>query len=153
MKPSKYSFQPPKNIPTDTEVQEMVDYVHSIYPAVSKENVVKIAIQKYYHQVLFKENARKGVVGAKHFLLSAQSNTCYYCGKYLLHIDATVDHKLPLSRGGLSDIDNMCISCSVCNMEKQNMTEVEYLQYKKDLSTGKDLINKSTYATNNVLSS
>jgi hypothetical protein len=47
---------------------------------------------------------------------------CKYCGGtpdqgYLLH----VDHIVPFSKGGLTDMDNLVTSCSLCNIGKGNM--------------------------------
>jgi len=56
---------------------------------------------------------------------------CYYCNKTLNTKDITIDHKTPLSRGGLTVEENLAISCYECNSEKDDMTELEYNIYKK----------------------
>lgn len=80
---------------------------------------------------------------------------CYYCNASLIpykhtqddqytHLDrdgyrvanapywfATVDHKMPVSRGGTDDLDNLVLACVQCNVEKQDMTDTEYLRRKR----------------------
>lgn len=56
---------------------------------------------------------------------------CYYCNKEIVNkADLTVDHRNPLSRGGVTEEANLAISCVKCNREKDNMTEIEYSLYK-----------------------
>lgn len=40
---------------------------------------------------------------------------CAYCGKPLGWDNATIEHVIPVSRGGPDRIDNMVIACRVCN--------------------------------------
>lgn len=41
--------------------------------------------------------------------------TCAYCGKCLTQETATIEHVLPLSRGGRDAIKNMVLACRSCN--------------------------------------
>jgi hypothetical protein len=59
---------------------------------------------------------------------------CYYCNKNIdidNKYDLTVDHKTPLSRGGITEESNLAISCAECNREKDNMSEDEYFIFKQ----------------------
>ncbi len=60
---------------------------------------------------------------------------CYYCRAPLsegLHARlATVDHKLPLSRGGTDSKANTVLACDVCNREKGDMTEAEFAVFRQ----------------------
>lgn len=60
---------------------------------------------------------------------------CHYCGEYIIDIkrDLTVDHKIPVSRGGKDHRANLVISCSRCNYDKNSLTYTEYMYY---LQTG-----------------
>lgn len=40
------------------------------------------------------------------------------------------DHDIPHSRGGLTTVDNLVVSCFACNREKGTMTGDEYRAYK-----------------------
>ena len=50
--------------------------------------------------------------------------TCYKCGKLLTRWDATLDHILPVSRGGKNTKDNLITCCLLCNSKRRNK-EVE----------------------------
>lgn len=43
---------------------------------------------------------------------------CEYCGTELNELTASVDHKIPLSKGGTTDRSNLIAACSRCNMQK-----------------------------------
>jgi len=49
---------------------------------------------------------------------------CVYCNNYSTLYE--VEHVLPLSRGGLHDIDNIAVACPPCNRRKGNKTVEEF---------------------------
>lgn len=51
---------------------------------------------------------------------------CYYCGKKVPPAELTMDHKIPLARGGASTKSNLVPACKACNTAKKQMTEVEW---------------------------
>lgn len=52
-------------------------------------------------------------------LLREQS--CYYCGKFEpLRRNRTIDHRVPISKGGLHIQENLVPSCRSCNASKGN---------------------------------
>ena len=54
-------------------------------------------------------------------------HVCYYCGKNITDPDdLTVDHKIPVARGGQTVEFNLVISCKNCNLTKSNLNESEY---------------------------
>ena len=60
---------------------------------------------------------------------------CVYCGRELFYDDdeeednVEIDHKLPISRGGKSDFNNLQATCGYCNARKGAKTHEEYLEY------------------------
>lgn len=56
---------------------------------------------------------------------------CAYCGKPLFPGNFHVDHVTPLSRGGSSAADNLCLACPDCNRRKGRMTLEEWNKTKK----------------------
>lgn len=56
-------------------------------------------------------------------LLVAQGNACAYCGK---KSDFSLDHKVPLFRGGTNDISNLQWLCRSHNSRKNTRTDEEY---------------------------
>lgn len=55
---------------------------------------------------------------------------CYYCGGRLTPSTRTIDHIIPIARGGPNIKDNRCWACSKCNKEKMDMTLEEFIIYK-----------------------
>lgn len=58
---------------------------------------------------------------------------CHYCGKVVTHRNITMDHLVPLARGGKSTKDNLVPSCKNCNNKKKNMMPLEWLEYLESL--------------------
>ncbi len=52
---------------------------------------------------------------------------CYYCGKNFSSNQLTMDHKVPLARGGRSTKSNIVVSCKPCNFQKQSLTSAEWI--------------------------
>lgn len=51
---------------------------------------------------------------------------CHYCQNFIGSEHRTMEHMIPLSRGGLHDAANLTMACSACNSKKQALTETEY---------------------------
>ena len=56
-------------------------------------------------------------------LLRAQGGCCAYCGS---PDSISLDHKIPLSRGGAHSTGNLQFLCMPCNSHKGAQTDVEY---------------------------
>ena len=54
---------------------------------------------------------------------------CYYCGDRVSHKELTMDHLVPLARGGRSTKDNLVPCCKSCNTKKKTMLPVEWEEY------------------------
>ena len=54
---------------------------------------------------------------------------CHYCGKNVAFTDITMDHLIPLARGGRSTKDNLVPSCKACNNLKRSMLPLEWEVY------------------------
>ncbi len=52
---------------------------------------------------------------------------CHYCSKALAAADVTMDHLLPLSRGGYSTKGNIVCACKACNTAKQDQLPIDWL--------------------------
>lgn len=46
---------------------------------------------------------------------------CAICGEFVPYTDFTVDHIIPLAKGGNNDLSNLQCACSVCNRIKQDI--------------------------------
>jgi len=58
---------------------------------------------------------------------------CYYCGRKTAFKDLTMDHLVPLARGGRSTRENLVPSCKKCNNKKKSMLPLEWEEYLKQL--------------------
>lgn len=47
---------------------------------------------------------------------------CYYCDKLVSTSRIHFDHIVPLSKGGVHSVDNLCVACSSCNLSKKAKT-------------------------------
>ncbi|MCL2789076.1 MAG: HNH endonuclease [Desulfobulbus sp.] len=54
------------------------------------------------------------------------SGTCWYCGRQVGYHNLTMDHVIPLTRGGRSTKDNLVPCCKECNTSKQSLLPVEW---------------------------
>ncbi len=66
------------------------------------------------------------------------SGECYYCGRKFEQKDLTMDHKIPLSRGGRSSKDNLVPACKECNNAKKNLLPAEWTEYLERLRGKQD---------------
>jgi 5-methylcytosine-specific restriction endonuclease McrA len=57
---------------------------------------------------------------------------CLYCGSAITNDSGTLDHVVPLSRGGKTNWENIVTACSPCNIKKANHTHIKpaYAPYK-----------------------
>lgn len=56
--------------------------------------------------------------------------TCVYCQRNLANVKAkrrTLDHIIPVTRGGDNDETNLCTACSRCNESKGDKTAWEFI--------------------------
>jgi 5-methylcytosine-specific restriction endonuclease McrA len=69
-------------------------------------------------------------------LLKQHDFKCFYCHVLLTARTRTVDHKIPLARGGTNDIGNLAPACRSCNCRKHTMTDGEFIrQYPLGLAS------------------
>jgi 5-methylcytosine-specific restriction endonuclease McrA len=56
---------------------------------------------------------------------------CHYCGETFAKKDLTMDHLVPLSRGGKSTKGNLVVACKECNTKKKYYTPAEQIMKEK----------------------
>lgn len=71
----------------------------------------------------------------RHNAFKVQKGLCFYCkcemvleprNKFEALRECTLDHKLPVSRGGDDHWENVAAACSKCNQNKGDSTEQEF---------------------------
>ena len=53
---------------------------------------------------------------------------CVICGKFVPYTEFTVDHIVPLAKGGSNDLSNLQCACGVCNRIKQDILPEELME-------------------------
>jgi 5-methylcytosine-specific restriction endonuclease McrA len=79
-------------------------------------------------------------------LRKIHGDRCFYCGVTMRFTraknrefnsnDATIEHRLPLSRGGKHVWANTVLACRECNLSKNLKTEEEFQEYRLRLQGG-----------------
>jgi 5-methylcytosine-specific restriction endonuclease McrA len=59
---------------------------------------------------------------------------CYYCGGVFKPGDLTMDHIVPMARGGRSSKDNLVTCCKDCNNKKKTLLPIEWEEYMENLN-------------------
>jgi 5-methylcytosine-specific restriction endonuclease McrA len=54
---------------------------------------------------------------------------CYYCSRKTPPKELTMDHIVPISRGGKSTKGNVVVSCKECNNAKKQLLPMEWEAY------------------------
>lgn len=60
---------------------------------------------------------------------------CYYCRRQVGRANLTLDHIVPLGRGGRSIRGNVVPACKDCNTRKQSLLPIEWQDYLRSLDT------------------
>lgn len=96
--------------------------------------------------------ARSVSQNIKFRIMERDNYTCVYCGEKCIENELNIDHIVPYSKGGVSDINNLATSCISCNREKYNNRherEAEILELvklrNKELAyfTNKDVLERN----------
>jgi 5-methylcytosine-specific restriction endonuclease McrA len=61
-----------------------------------------------------------------------KTDKCYYCGFPTSSDRRTMDHKLPVIRGGLHSASNLVMACKSCNSAKRDKTDLEFKELIKE---------------------
>lgn len=62
----------------------------------------------------------------KTYIFIRDNKRCFYCGKRLKFRQTTLDHFLPLSKGGKDEVFNLVTCCKKCNKIKSNIIYKDY---------------------------
>jgi 5-methylcytosine-specific restriction endonuclease McrA len=73
---------------------------------------------------LEREKARK-LRKSQWWLAKLSQGLCQYCGRRFPASQLTMDHVIPLARGGTSAPGNIVPACSACNRDKKLKTPVD----------------------------
>lgn len=57
---------------------------------------------------------------------------CHYCQQSMMSHEATMDHVVALSRGGVTSKGNVVVACKCCNNLKKDASLLEWLNYLEE---------------------
>jgi 5-methylcytosine-specific restriction endonuclease McrA len=77
------------------------------------------------------ESGVDGTVNKQIIALFYYSKICRYCGVITGRKTRSIDHMLPLSKGGKHSIKNIALCCRNCNQRKGNKTLIEFIISEK----------------------
>lgn len=101
-------------------LNERVDAVaDDAFPLVGREQTLEVA-SVLRLRLYVNVPRRNPPAWTRRGMLARDNYTCAYCGKRCAESEATVDHVLPVSRGGRSSWSNTVTACSRCNQRKAN---------------------------------
>jgi len=63
---------------------------------------------------------------------------CYYCRRIVGRASLTMDHIVPLGRGGRSTRGNAVPACKACNTRKKSLLPVEWEEHLRRLGVSED---------------
>jgi len=70
--------------------------------------------------------------GIRKTILGEEKVCCHYCGIESTNalVDFHLDHIIPITRGGTSNLNNLIPSCPSCNQEKTNYNPIDYIIFR-----------------------
>jgi len=66
------------------------------------------------------------------------NGVCYYCHRRFPPKELTMDHIVPIIRGGYSNHSNIVACCKECNSKKSYLLPIEWQEYVNSLSAPSD---------------
>ncbi|WP_027362531.1 HNH endonuclease [Desulfospira joergensenii] len=85
--------------------------------------------------VIKKEKAKARTLRAGQWWKRKRSaGICHYCRKSFAPADLTMDHVIPLARGGKSEKYNLVPCCKACNTKKRQLLPAEWKEYMDSLN-------------------
>lgn len=63
-------------------------------------------------------------------IIKAQESKCHYCHKKLVASEITMDHFIPLSKGGHHIAENIVAACRSCNSSKGSKVPTKYQEFQ-----------------------
>ncbi|MBI5048662.1 MAG: HNH endonuclease [Deltaproteobacteria bacterium] len=96
-------------------------------------------VEKYYIPWVTEEDIKREKTrarelrGSQWWYKKRSAGVCYYCGKKVYPAEITMDHIVPIIRGGKSAKGNIVPACKDCNNRKKYLLPMEWQEYMKSL--------------------
>lgn len=103
---------------------------HKYFKQYSDDWVLNRSVEKYYERVTSKLEYGRAREHLKSLILREQKHECYYCHKVMKYKNSTLDHLVPLVRGGIPGERSNLVACHErCNLIKDDMTPSEFSKF------------------------
>lgn len=80
-------------------------------------------------QIRAERNRARDLRKSRWWQQKTASGICHYCGRQVAHSELTMDHLVPLARGGRSTRQNLVPCCKSCNTLKKSMLPLEWEEF------------------------
>ena len=77
-------------------------------------------------------------------IIAKSGNICAICGRPILNNECTIDHIVPITRGGTYDDNNLQVAHKDCNLMKANLKEKKFYSLVNDVAENR-MINNYNY--------
>lgn len=94
-----------------------------------KERFTPFAYDLEEEAVRVERHKARQLRGSQWWQRRCAKGRCYYCGAATDPADLTMDHIVPLSRGGKSTKSNIVPACKTCNTKKKQLLPMEWEAY------------------------
>lgn len=106
---------------------------HILWKRMTQEEIIQAQEDK-----LYKTQIKRNINGkikrkiysqdTRKIIYNRAGGRCELCGRKLLLEDATMDHVIPLSKGGIDDVENLACVCFEDNQFKNNILPEDFLE-------------------------
>lgn len=106
---------------------------HILWKRMTQEEIIQAQEDK-----LYKTQIKRDINGkikrkiysqdTRKIIYNRAGGRCELCGRKLLLEDATLDHVIPLSKGGIDDVENLACVCFEDNQFKNNILPEDFLE-------------------------
>ena len=111
---------------------------HVIWKWMSEEEKIQAQERRLLKDEI-KRNSN-GKIKRKHYsqtvrkmIYNNAGGRCELCGKQLLFFDMTLDHRVPLAKGGIDSVENLSCSCVACNTFKGQILPSDFMERITDI--------------------
>lgn len=104
-----------------TELFRTGSFDYQIERVVSEIFNTMVTRMKMAKTFIVQDSNREFTDDDKRIRYAEQSGKCGYCAKDISFQEGVCDHKMPHTEGGLTDLDNLVVSCEKCNRLKGSL--------------------------------
>lgn len=113
-------YKTPNNVAEISAIEWAIPILEEYVKGVFGEKVVMRASWHKHEKMQIKSD-----------LWDRDGQVCYLCNENMTYRQATIDHVIPLAKGGADNMTNYKLAHPKCNLEKGNMMLDVYLKWRE----------------------